>query len=295
MATGDGGRRRSLDISMDEDGSSFEVQRRSATVYVRDLDVPSSFPNSRDWFELFQGDAYTPPKFFHLVLQWIVCSSVHLVHFMTRLVGLAESHGYSLVPLPVAQLFPQPAPHWVWGGDRETNFDRLALYPRRRMALPAGLDAATRGRLNARLLERWLRSPLGFLFVFESPVSDFRAMATQSAEGIQREMQHRLQAVAKRPGVPIGCTSARRAGCWPRLTACASSRCERSTSTGTTTRSCPRAPPAPPAPRHRARRRASSRIELWRAFQRATADVLAEFGGGPAPRELPADVAAEPA
>ena len=43
-----------------------------------------------------------------------------------------------LIRLPIAQLFPPPAPHWVWGDDRETDLDRLALYPRYRCCRVTG-------------------------------------------------------------------------------------------------------------------------------------------------------------
>ena len=62
-----------------------------------------------------------------------VCSSTHMVHFVTSFTRIAEKHGFTLIRMPIAQLFPPPAPYWVFcnfDNDRETDFDRLAFYPR---------------------------------------------------------------------------------------------------------------------------------------------------------------------
>ena len=42
-----------------------------STVRVRSMQIDSQFATSRDWFELFYDSRYAPPKFFHLVMQWM--------------------------------------------------------------------------------------------------------------------------------------------------------------------------------------------------------------------------------
>ncbi|CAK9031588.1 unnamed protein product [Durusdinium trenchii] len=71
-----------------------------------------------------------------------------------------------LIRLPIAQLFPPPAPHWVWGSDRETDLDRLALYPRRKISLPND------PRIFEELLRCWLAPPLEFHFVYATQKAD---------------------------------------------------------------------------------------------------------------------------
>lgn len=179
----------SLDISMDVQFKTFEVKRGASTVLIRYSGISSAWSGSRDWFELFYDSNYSPPKFFHLVVQWIVCSSVHMVNFVTRLARLAEESGFMLVRLPIAQLFPQPAPRWVWGEDQETNFDRLAFYPRRKLTLPHGLDDAGKERLYGRLLECFLRPPLNFLFLFASAQKEFKVDAPPDADADAKPRQ----------------------------------------------------------------------------------------------------------
>lgn len=41
-------------------------------MYIRETDIPTSFAESRDWFELFFDDVFAPPKLFNLVIQWLV-------------------------------------------------------------------------------------------------------------------------------------------------------------------------------------------------------------------------------
>ena len=40
-------------------------------VYIKDVDIPTSFAESRDWFELFFDDVFAPPKLFNIVIQWL--------------------------------------------------------------------------------------------------------------------------------------------------------------------------------------------------------------------------------
>lgn len=166
----------SLDIAVDTDSSVFEKKRGNSTVYVRNMDIASAFPYSRDWMELFYDTVYTPPKFFHLVIQWITCSAVHLVNFESKLHRVAEENGFRCLQLPVAQLFPQPAPNRVWSADNETNLDRPAFHPRRRIRLPFAPGSNARKRLNAALLACWLRPPLNFVFIFSSRIQDFKVV-----------------------------------------------------------------------------------------------------------------------
>lgn len=72
------------------------------SVYIKEVDIPTSFAESRDWFELFFDDVFAPPKLFNIVIQWLVCSSVHMVHFVSCLFRIAEKHGFSLIRLPIA-------------------------------------------------------------------------------------------------------------------------------------------------------------------------------------------------
>ncbi|CAE8645650.1 unnamed protein product, partial [Polarella glacialis] len=190
-----GGRARALetmlDIRVDAVTDDFLVKRAGSKVRVRDADIPSSFLQSRDWFHLFYDDAFCPPKFFHLVVQWIACSSIHMVHFMTKLGRLSEENGFRLVRLPIAQLFPQPAPQWTWGGDQETNFDRLSLYPRRKIRLPR-CEGAAKEALFAKLLDRWTQPPMNFLFIFSSPIADFKVIAVPDAAQPQRQENYQI-------------------------------------------------------------------------------------------------------
>ena len=40
-------------------------------VYIKEVDIPTSFAESRDWFELFFDDVFAPPKLFNIVIQWL--------------------------------------------------------------------------------------------------------------------------------------------------------------------------------------------------------------------------------
>ncbi|CAE7908121.1 unnamed protein product [Symbiodinium necroappetens] len=156
-----------LDISEDSTGASFLVRRGCSTVYIRDTTLPTAFKGSRDWFELFYDDVFAPPKLFNFVIQWLVCSSTHMVHFVTSFTRIAEKHGFTLIRMPIAQLFPPPAPYWVFcnfDNDRETDFDRLAFYPRRKISLPD--CSGDRTELFTKLLRAWLAPPLDFHFVY---------------------------------------------------------------------------------------------------------------------------------
>lgn len=164
----------SLGISLVSGGARFLVKRKSHTVYVRGMGIASAHAHSRDWFELFYDSHFSPPKPFIIVLQWMVCSSVHLASFGTKLQRIAENTGFSLVRAPIGQLFPQPAPHWVWSDERETNFDRLAFHNPRKLIMPVGMDEESRGMLNAQLLQCWLKPPLSFIFLFSAPKLDFK-------------------------------------------------------------------------------------------------------------------------
>lgn len=176
LCFGKADRRETLNISFDLEATSFEVKRGRSTVFIRSTNISSAFPHSRDRLEIFYDSIFSPPKNFHLVLQWIACSSVHITNIVAKLVRIAEDAGFSLVRLPILQLFPQPAPHWVWSDDPETNFDRATFYPRRKLRLPAGMDESARKQLYGKLLECWVEDH-GFIFIFSSATQDFNAMA----------------------------------------------------------------------------------------------------------------------
>jgi len=173
--------RPSLDISCDPTGTRYIVHRMQKTVEIRNVSIASSFNESRDWFDIFYDHLYAPPRCFIMVLQWIVCSSNHLVNFVSRLSRVVEDNGFTLLKLPIAQLFPQPAPAWIWSDDIETNFQRLPLHPGWRIPLPASIDE-DRGRLYADLLQCWLQPPLNFVFVFASPTMTFKCVAMPRPE-----------------------------------------------------------------------------------------------------------------
>lgn len=175
-----GKRVQAINISVEK--NKYEVKRRRNTVYVKDMDISSSWQNSRDWFEIFYDSHYNPPQMCILVVEWLVCSSMHMVNFMTKLSKIAEGEAnqqpeFSLLRLPISMLFPQPAPPWVWGQDQETNFDRLAFYPRRKLRLPPTVIDAARRRLYAKLLERWLQPDLDLMLIFSASGREFEAVA----------------------------------------------------------------------------------------------------------------------
>lgn len=160
-------------MGIDTSMKHFTVGRAEKTVSVRGAELETSFHQSRDWFGIFYDDVYSPPKSFHMVVEWIACSSIHMVSFLNGLDKLAARHDFKLLRLPIGVLFPQPAPAWVWSSDQETNFDRLPFYPRKRISIPA--SPLPREQLYARLLQAWLQPPLKFHFIFASPIQDFKA------------------------------------------------------------------------------------------------------------------------
>jgi len=201
LCSGREGTKLKLDVNIDDVGGSFLVRRGNCTVKVRDMSLETSFEKSRDWFELFYDDNYSPPKMFHLVIQWIACSSQHMVGFHQSLSKTAQENGFSLVRLPIAQLFPQPAPAWVWGAnreDQETNFDRLSFYPRRVLKLEAGLDDHGKKALYGRILSAWVKDPLNFLFIFSSKTSEFKAEAWDPAAQQKEDKSKENAAVFQR-------------------------------------------------------------------------------------------------
>ena len=64
----------------------FALAGACGQVYIKDADIPTSFAESRDWFELFFDDIFAPPKLFNIVIQWlapglIICDHVHTCLF----------------------------------------------------------------------------------------------------------------------------------------------------------------------------------------------------------------------
>ena len=60
----------------------FALAGACGQVYIKDADIPTSFAESRDWFELFFDDIFAPPKLFNIVIQWLapglmICDHVH--------------------------------------------------------------------------------------------------------------------------------------------------------------------------------------------------------------------------
>lgn len=153
------------------------------------MNIATAHAHSRDWLEIFYDSNFSPPQLFLFVLQWIVCSSVHMVPFLTRLSRLAEENGFLLVRIPIGQLLPQPAPLWVLSGDRETSFDRLAFYSPEKIPLPRELQGANRARLHAQLLESWIGPPLNFIVLLSTPVEDFKVEAPGFPDQSQQLMQ----------------------------------------------------------------------------------------------------------
>merc|ERR1712066_428615 len=100
--------------------------------------------------------------------------------------------------MPIAQLFPQPAPGWVWSNVRETNFDRLAFYPSRAIRLPPSSNEEERRRLYCRLLDCWTKPPMNFLFAFASDVEQFRVVMHLGIEAAASDNNERASLDAER-------------------------------------------------------------------------------------------------
>jgi hypothetical protein len=192
---------KSLGINLVSDGAraTFTVQRKQKTIYIRDTSI--GFPQSRDWFEMFYDSQYSPPKLFVFALQWMVCSSNHLVNICKKLAELARDSGFVLVRTPIGQLFPQPAPHWVLSEERETNFDRLAFHAPRKLKLP---DCEARDALNAKLLHCWLQD-FSFVFMFSAEKPDCKVEFTNATESVAFELFQRLEGwvLSRRDGLCI--------------------------------------------------------------------------------------------
>eukprot|EP00435_Cladocopium_sp_Y103_P064584 s563_g26.t1 len=108
-------------MGIDTSMKHFTVGRAEKTVSVRGAELETSFHQSRDWFGIFYDDVYSPPKSFHMVVEWIACSSIHMVSFLNGLDKLAARHDFKLLRLPIGVLFPQPAPAWVWSSDQAAS------------------------------------------------------------------------------------------------------------------------------------------------------------------------------
>lgn len=68
----------------------FALAGACGQVYIKDADIPTSFAESRDWFELFFDDIFAPPKLFNIVIQWlapglIICDYVHTCLFSSNM------------------------------------------------------------------------------------------------------------------------------------------------------------------------------------------------------------------
>lgn len=163
-----------VDVDMISDGSCYKVARRSCTVYTRDMKIPTAHATSRDWVEIYYDSVYSAPTPFLLVLQWMVCSSAHLVNFINKFMRIAEENGFLMAKLTIAQLFPPPAPHYVWTDERETNFDRMAFNAPLRVDWPDRLTPDDRERLHVSLLQAWTKPPLNCFFLFTADSPDFK-------------------------------------------------------------------------------------------------------------------------
>lgn len=191
-----------LKVSTDLDEECFEVRCGNCTVYASEMKIDSSFKESRDWLELFYDSRFAPPKLFHIMMQWIVCSSIHLVHFVSRVQAIAKEHGFVLASVPISILFPQPAPDWVWSSNNDLNFDRLPFLPRRRISFPR-LPGNGSERLYARLLTQLLQPPLSMLFLFSANRAGFKCVeslhiGTEAVAGTSAPAQATNQAQNER-------------------------------------------------------------------------------------------------
>jgi len=178
-------------LDIDTNSVHFTVGRGEKEVSVCRAELGTSFTQSRDWFGFFYDDVFCPPKFFHLVVEWMACSSIHLASFFTKLEKLASEHGFRLLRLPICVLFLQPAPAWVWSEDQETNFDRLPFYPRPRVSFPKCRDRDRAEQVYAKLLEAWLQPPLNLHFIFSCPIQDFKAYPIVAEEDPRRTTANR--------------------------------------------------------------------------------------------------------
>eukprot|EP00929_Paragymnodinium_shiwhaense_P070041 TRINITY_DN35418_c0_g1_i1.p1 TRINITY_DN35418_c0_g1~~TRINITY_DN35418_c0_g1_i1.p1 ORF type:complete len:1454 (+),score=247.56 TRINITY_DN35418_c0_g1_i1:190-4551(+) len=184
------GGKQQLNIEAEEGSRSDALGRGQCTLLVKDMNqqhVPSVFSGSRDWIGLMYDSKFVPPKFFNFVIQYVACSSIHLVHFISRVEQIAKQQGFRLLRLPICQLFPQPSPEWVWQTDRETNFDRVPFYPRRKLELPQSVSPEEKRNLYARLLKTWLEAPVAFVFMFTADIDGYMAQSKWKSRGKQEE------------------------------------------------------------------------------------------------------------
>ncbi|CAE7422620.1 HDHD3 [Symbiodinium natans] len=178
-------------LDIDTNSVHFTVGRGEKQVNVRTAELETSFKQSRDWFGFFYDDVFCPPKFYHLVVEWIACSSIHITSFFAKLEKLAAEHNFRLLRLPISVLFPQPAPAWIWSEDQETNFDRLPFYPRPKISFPKDQDTSKAKQLYAKLLEAWVQPPLSLHFIFSCPIQDFKAYPIVAEEDPERTAANR--------------------------------------------------------------------------------------------------------
>lgn len=175
--------KRSLDISLTRDDKTFMLGRSNRTLYVKGMTTTTSFLHSRDWADIYYDSHYCPPKPFVMACQWLVCTSMHLVNFTSKLSKLADEHGLSAWRIPIASVFSQPAPTCIWSNNRETDFDRLLFYSPYVIEIPREIGENARKVLNARLLHAWLRPPLNFMFIFCADSDGFKAQPIKPEPG----------------------------------------------------------------------------------------------------------------
>lgn len=71
----------------------FALAGACCQVYIKDADIPTSFAESRDWFELFFDDIFAPPKLFNIVIQWLapgltICDHVRTCFFSSNIYNM---------------------------------------------------------------------------------------------------------------------------------------------------------------------------------------------------------------
>ncbi|EER04349.1 hypothetical protein Pmar_PMAR016700 [Perkinsus marinus ATCC 50983] len=106
----------------------------------------------RDWLQLNFDESFQPPRLFLMSIDWVTCHANYVVQIVDKLAQCAAEEGFTLVELPVAQLFPQPVPSPLWNEDRELCFHRLPFNRRITMRFPLDVASSTTTLFHKKLL-----------------------------------------------------------------------------------------------------------------------------------------------
>ncbi|KAF4668569.1 GATOR complex protein depdc5 [Perkinsus olseni] len=106
----------------------------------------------RDWVQLNFDESFQPPRLFLLSIDWVTCHANYVVQIVDKLAQCAAEEGFTLVELPVAQLFPQPVPSPLWSEDRELCFHRLPFNRRITLQFPPDVASSITTPFHKKLL-----------------------------------------------------------------------------------------------------------------------------------------------